>query len=135
MEFVNKFISVERYVGSGEQPVYLMDYDGQHIYTTLMSSVNSPDREWSHTDSGDKVRIPIFAYKTGKEPASGMFPCGAQIGMQALACYQRYSDDTRLTDVHHVVLAVGVECHDLAEAEDSEEAYRVYIGISFAREK
>jgi hypothetical protein len=131
MEFINKFISVEKYIGSGEQPVYLMDYSGRYVYTTLMSSAHESNTVWSHTQIGDKVRIPIFGYKTGKKPTSGMFPCGMQIGMQALEHYQQHSDDKRLTDLQHVLLVVGLECHDLSPL----NADRVYVGISFAREK
>jgi|TARA_R110000824_G_scaffold82768_15_gene207525 hypothetical protein len=131
MEFVNKFISVERHVGSGEQPIYLMDYGGKYVYHTLTSPISSAESpEWSITDSGDKVRVPIFAYKSGKEPDSGLFGYGIQLGIEALELAKPTGHFP-----HHVVLVLGIECHDLAEAEEGEEAHRVYVGISFAREK
>tara|TARA_R110002020_G_scaffold276042_2_gene491258 strand:- start:20926 stop:21312 length:387 start_codon:yes stop_codon:yes gene_type:complete len=128
MEFINKFIAVERYVRSGIQPVYLMDYDPKYVYHTLLSPVTAESREFSITDAGsEKVRIPVFAYKTGKEPPSGIFGYGVQLGMQAHSlCHHAFT---------HVVLVLGVECHDLAKEEEGEDAHRVYMGISFAREK
>ena len=133
MEFNNKFISVEAHVSAGEQPVYLMDYNNKYVYTTLISSVHAPDPlKWAITDNSEKVRIPVFAYKTGKEPASGTFACGIQIGMRALEHYQSY---TKQRPCDHAVLVVGVERHDLSESEGGDEAYRIYVGISFAREK
>jgi hypothetical protein len=130
MEFINKFISVEKYVRSGIQPIYLMGYDPKYIYHTLTSPVTgaSDVPEFAVTDAGsEKVRIPVFAYKTGKEPPSGIFGYGMQLGMQAYSsCHHAFT---------HVVLVLGVECHDLAEEEEGEDARRVYMGISFAREK
>ena len=133
MEHIVKFISVESHVRSGEQPVYLMDYDGSYVYHTLTTSVNAEELEWGITDNSEKVRIPIFAYKTGKEPDSGLFAVGMQIGMQALAAY-RSSNPHSKSEIRPVIV-LGTERHDLSEQEEPQEAYRVYAGISFARFK
>jgi hypothetical protein len=128
MEFINKFISVEQHIRSGVRPVYLMDYDPKYVYRTLTSSLGSSDApEWSTTEDSEKVRIPVFAYRTGKEPASGIFGYGMQMGMQALQLNEQPYDQ--------VVLVLGVECHDLSDEEEGADAYRVYVGISFAKEK
>ena len=125
IKFVNKFIEVEDYVHSGVQPIFLMDYDPTYVYSTLTSPVNSQEDTWSITENGDKVRIPVFGYKSGKEPDSGLFGFGLQLGMQAITLIKR--------PFTHVVMVLGVERHDLSE--DGDEAYRVYAGISFARKK
>lgn len=133
MEYIVKFISVEAHVRAGEQPVYLMDYDGAYVYHTLTTSANAEELSWAHTDNSEKVRIPIFAYKTGKEPASGLFAVGMQIGMQALEAYKATNQPNKSKVIPVIVL--GIEKHDLAEQEEPEEAYRIYAGISFARAK
>jgi hypothetical protein len=107
-----------------------MDYDPKYVYRTLTSSLGSSDEpEWAITEDSEKVRIPVFAYRTGKEPESGLFGYGMQMGMQALHINEHPYDC--------VVLVLGVERHDLSDEEDEDitDAYRVYVGISFAREK
>ena len=133
MEYIVKFISVEAHVRSNTQPVYLMDYDGTYVYHTLTTSVNASELEGALTDNSEKVRIPVFAYKTGKEPESGLFAVGMQIGMQALEAYKAANPHSK-SEIRPVIV-LGVERHDLSEQEEPEEAYRVYAGISFARTK
>ena len=133
MEYIVKFISVEAHIRSKEQPVYLMDYNGAYVYHTLTTSVNAEELEWALTDNSEKVRIPVFAYKTGKEPESGLFAVGMQIGMQALEAYRKSNPNSK-SEIRPV-LVLGIERHDLSEQEEPQEAYRVYAGISFARSK
>jgi hypothetical protein len=129
MEFDNKFIEVGPYLELRTQPTYMLSFEPKYVYHTVTSALTSDFVEWSTTDSGEAVRIPIFAYKTAKEPLSGLFHFGLQLGFSAM----QEAASMFPTDKCKVILVTGVECHDLSE--EGEDAYRVYMGISVAREK
>lgn len=120
MEFINKFVDVDRHIGSGEQPVYLMDYTAGEEHHIPHSSLLSDKIEWSVVKSGDKVRIPIFAYRTKEKFDMSLWGLGLQCGMRAL--------DEWGGKPKKVILVFGDKCHEF------EDGYRTYLGLSIMRD-
>lgn len=121
MEFISKYIDVEGHIGSGEQPIYLMDFDIGREYHTAQSSLLSEEIEWSITRKGDKIRIPIFAYRTTTKLDTAMWGLGIQCGMQALDAWGGKAD--------RVFLVFGDSAHEF------DDGYRVYLGLSIEGSK
>ena len=121
MEFVNKFIDVDDHIKSKQQPTYLMDLAGGREYHTPVSSLVEDDIKWSITRTGDKVRIPIFAYRTKEKFNISIWGLGLQCGMRALSALGKEPES--------VVLVFGDKCHEF------EDGYRVYLGLTMVRIK
>lgn len=79
--------------------------------------------EFSLTRTGETVRVPMFAYRTGHLAMPALFGLGVQIGLAAIADLRHHTRDE--PKVAHLV--IGHQCTDLRPAE---EAYRCYIGIA-----
>ena len=121
MEFVNKFVDVDDYIRSKQQPTYLMDLAGGKAYYTPVSSLVEDDIQWSITSTGDKVRIPIFAYRTKEKFNISIWGLGLQCGMLALSALGKEPES--------VVLVFGDKCHEF------EDGYRVYLGLTMVKVK
>ena len=121
MEFTRKFIDVEEHIGSGEQPVYLMDAVPGKKYYTPHSSLLGDEIKWTLTRVGDKVRIPIFAYRTNGKFDTSLWGLGIQCGMRAL--------DEWGGKPASVILVLGDKAHEL------EDGYRIYLGLTIVGDK
>lgn len=126
MEFIRKFIDVEGHVGSGEQPVYLMDVVPGEQYHTPHSSLLGDDIEWVLTRVGDKVRIPIFAYRTNGTFDTSLWGLGIQCGMHALDDWRIIASEWR---PKNVILVLGDQAHEF------EDGYRIYLGLTIVGDK
>ena len=127
MEFVNKFIDVDDHLRSKQQPTYLMDLAGGVEYHTPISSLVNDNIQWSITRTGDKVRVPIFAYRTKEKFNISIWGLGLQCGMIALSAYGRLGWPDK--EPESVVLVFGDKCHEF------EDGYRVYLGLTMVRNK
>ena len=121
MEFTRKFIDIEGHIGSGEQPVYLMDLVPGNEYHTPHSSLLGGEIEWSLSRVGDKVRIPIFAYRTNGKFDTSLWGLGIQCGMSALDAWGGKPSS--------VILVLGDKAHEL------EDGYRIYLGLTIVGDK
>jgi len=141
MQFKHKFIDVDHHIETGQQPVYLMDYDHAKEYYTVTSSLLAETIEWSATAQGQKVRIPVFAYRTRDSNVS-LWGLGLQCGLRAL---MHPDHDPGVPAIignskegDEVILVFGDKCHAVpaGENEDTDEdGYRVYVGLTVARRK
>lgn len=126
MKFIDEYINVDRHLETKQQPVFLMDFTPGKEYHTAVSSLASDDIEWSISRSGDKVRIPIFAYRTSKELGTSVWSAGLHCGLRAIHSWgiERWGDDPE-----SVVLVFGDTCHEV------EDGYRVYLGLTMVKDK
>ena len=121
MRFIDKYINVDHHIESKKQPVFLMKFTPGKEYHTATSSLNAEEIEWSISRSGDKVRIPIFAYRTVEKLDTSVWGAGIQCGLRALYSWGG--------DPESVVLVFGDKCHEL------EDGYRVYLGLTMVKVK
>ncbi len=112
-----KFISVDRYLEQKVQPIYLMDYAPGKKYYTVTNSILSDQLDWALTDGGEKVRIPINAYKTRDQSGLWLFGTGLQLGAKALASFPHN------IIVKELLFVLREECHEV------DEGYRAYAGL------
>ena len=117
MQITTKFLSVESHLERRIQPIYLMDYESGKKYYTVTSSILDDEIDWSMTDGGEKVRIPINAYRTRDQSGLWLFGTGLQLGAKALASLPRN------VRVKELLFVLGEECHEV------EDGYRVYAGL------
>jgi hypothetical protein len=85
------------------------------------SPLNAPEVQWSFTQTGDHVRVPVFAYKTRERAPATIWGTALQLGMRAV-------ESLRQTTSHPLIsctLVLGDTCHDLADG------YRCYVGMTF----
>lgn len=112
-----KFISVDRYVDQKIQPVYLLDYAPGKKYYTVTSSILADQLDWSMTDGGEKVRIPINAYRTRDQSELWLFGTGLQLGAKALASLPHN------IIVKELLFVLGEECYSVGDG------YRAFAGL------
>lgn len=81
------------------------------------------DGNWAETHTGNHVRVPILAYRTGDRALAAIWGLGVQLGLAALASL-RHRTDAPPVGCH---LFIGHECTDLAPAAS---AFRCYVGLA-----
>lgn len=79
--------------------------------------------KWAMTDSGQYVRVPIFAYRTNGRSLSEIWGLGIQIGLAAAESLRSIDPQPPKS----AILVLGHECTDLSP----EEAFRCYVGVAF----
>lgn len=121
MKFIDKYINVDHHLEIKQQPVFLMNFTPGKEYHTAVSSLAEEDIKWSISRSGDKVRIPIFAYRMSDKLDTSVWGAGIHCGLRALSSW----DD----DPESVVLVFGDKCHKV------EDGYRVYLGLTMVKSK
>jgi hypothetical protein len=131
------WIATDAYVQAHEQPVYFHERPVAHKqkmgyaaaetarlgefwvpYKPVLSA--DEDLDWSLTRTGDKVAIPVNAYKVNRALGS-LFGFGIQVGVNALRNLQQRTKDTPT----ELILVVGQECTDLYP----EPFYRCFLGL------
>ena len=117
MQITTKFLSVESHLERRIQPIYLMDYESGKKYYTVTSSILDDEIDWSMTDGGEKVRIPINAYRTRDQSGLWLFGTGLQLGAKALASLPRN------IVVKELLFVLGEECYPVGDG------YRAFAGL------
>lgn len=78
--------------------------------------------EWSLTDAGDLVRVPISAYRTQNASEASVFACGLSVGLRAMQqFYEKTGEPARQLHMY-----LGHQCDPLP----GHEAYRCYVGLA-----
>ena len=121
MKFIDKYINVDQHIERKQQPVFMLEFDPAKEYDVATSSIATEDSEWSISRSGDKVRVPVFAYRTVEKMDTSVWGAGIQCGLRALHSWGDKPDS--------VVLIFGDKCHEV------EGGYRVYLGFVMVKDK
>lgn len=121
MKFIDKYIDVDQHIERKQQPIFMLDFTPGKEYHVATTSIATEDIEWSISRAGDKVRIPIFAYKTVEKADTSVWGAGIQCGLRAIHSWGDKPDS--------VVLIFGDKCHEV------EEGYRVYLGLAMVKDK
>lgn len=129
MEFHVEWADIDEYVRSRQQPVCVAKR-GVFLYQVPHGSWMEPHGvQWTPVETGDYVRIPMWAYKlplpavaAREQVLAVVFSLGLQIGMRAAAACP-------VLPAHRVILYLSRDCHDLSP----EDAVRCYIGMAFGR--
>jgi len=140
MQFHVEWLDVNPYISQGMQPTFLLErplppsaqgspkgnlFNVAEVarlgkWYVPVSPLNLETIEWSFTNSGQHVRVPIFAYRTGRN-CTYVWGTGLEFGARALDSLKTNHNPV----VESCTLVLGRECHDLGDA------YRCYVGMAF----
>lgn len=138
MNFEVHWVAMARYLESSTQPVFLLGRPTTHSaqrgrsalsrseharlgrHWALYTDILIPEPRWSLTESGDWVRVPLFAYQTSDLAYSALLGCGLEIGIRAMNSFLSSHPEPILK----IVLALGDQCTQL------DDKFRCYVGLA-----
>ncbi|MCI0420753.1 MAG: hypothetical protein L0312_16255 [Acidobacteria bacterium] len=130
MDYLIRWIDVTPNLTSGQQPVFMLErpylHDSGKVRTGTFwvpqASLEDPSTQWSVTESGDFVRVPVMAYRTRERAMSLILGTGLQLGIAAIMSLRHHTQDEPIS----AVLLLGHEVSDLPD----KNAFRVYVGLA-----
>lgn len=130
---------IHEHLLAGQQPIVLLDRPfvggvpdaGRNVFLnvkvartgvfyTATSDLLQPEIQWALTEKGEKVRVPVFAYRTLSPNFASLVGTGVQLGLKAL---ENLGKTRGAPESAYLLLADEVHSVD--------GGYRFYLGLTF----
>jgi len=140
-EFSVCYLDVSQNLRDGQMPFYLLErplphdqpkaWSGQTEIARVgkfwipLQSLLVADQQWFFVDKGEKVLVPIHAYRTASRSLTTIFGLGQQLAILAMTSFRAQVQESLV----RVVQILGHDCTDLAG--EGVDAFRCYCGFAF----
>src|SRR5215471_9726887 len=131
------YLDVSENLATGMMPFFLLERPKTHDeprpwagqtevarvgkFWVPLQSLFTEDQQWFFADKGEKVLVPVHAYRTASRSLTTIFGLGQQLAVLALASFQEKVREP----LGRVIQVLGHDCTDLLDA------FRCYCGFAF----
>jgi len=120
-----EWLDISEFIASNRQPIAMFNRreSGGHKFIVPVSPLLQPVIDWSMTDKGDMVRVPMFGYDAPQKARSSILVTGVELGIAAASQLPKAHGNPA-----HCVLFVHTQVDEVGSV------FRCYAGLAFCIE-